>query len=451
MNKKECSQYDEKKFLDISPFNCVGNNSEFTACVGGNGDYSQTTIYEGFVDAVNTLIDSVICYKNYADPMVYPILFCLRHSIELFLKNLYIEIKYIKCLKDNPSDSRQLIKSKKLFLKITSTLKDINIEKYNKRKLVLQKYLNELEELIKSRSKNLFKDLEKEEYTHDLNDLILKIKKIYIVDNRIIKSFDKMLPLLDEYKDIDPKGDAFRYWNDKEGRSHFKTKDIGLVRIDIIRVQFKEIENQFDKIDFLMWRLIRKYKTGTFTKELSRSQIEEISKLLPNKKEFANKIKEVKTEIKKKYNISSNKFDCVLKLIRKHREFSANIGIERPFRYISDNTMKIFVKCALGLEDWEKASTAVKPDELVLLVTFSDICGWKYEEKNYAYFSEDLSTVYAYNKYERIINYHDISPRVELKHVIDGMNKCGQITYVSKLNKYISEMCNKHNVTYNNS
>lgn len=104
-NKKECKE-DKiiQKYLSMSPFNSVGGDLRFTACVGENGGYDQTTIYNGFVDSVNTLVESIKANKNFADPMVYPILFCARHSMELFLKKLYANLQYLQCLKDNPSE-----------------------------------------------------------------------------------------------------------------------------------------------------------------------------------------------------------------------------------------------------------------------------------------------------------------------------------------------------------
>ncbi|WP_027634786.1 hypothetical protein [Clostridium butyricum] len=455
--KKEKEYVEEEllqKYLKTSPFNSVGGDFKFTACVGENGGYDQTTIYNGFVDTVNTLIESIRENKNFSDPMVYPILFCLRHSIELFLKKLYAHLEYIQCLRNAPSDFNKLLKAQMIYSRLKylqeecdskieyATFNEIEtseIQKYGSRKTILQKRLNKLEQFIIILNKRLFEKIGADEYTHDLNGLICKVLGVYQIDERITVLFDTVLPLLNYYKDIDPKGDAFRYWFDKEGNAHFETKSIGSVRLDIIAIQFEQITSYFEKIELVMWCILKEYKTGTFTKELSRFQIEEISKLLPKQNEFSEKIKEIKEEIKQKYKIGSNKFNSILNLIRNHREFSANMGVEKPFLYLSDNAINIFAKCSLGLDDWESSSRLITSDELNLFITFSDIYGWRYSEKNYAYFSENLDWLFAYNKRERNLSCFDIVPKAEINYVVNGMDKCGQITYINKLKQYLEE------------
>lgn len=455
MEVKECM--DDKiiqSYLNMSPFNSVGGDFRFTACVGENGGYDQTTIYNGFVDTVNTLIESVGEYKNCADPMVYPILFCLRHSIELFLKKLYANFEYLKCLKNNPSDFKKLLKAQRLYARLMYLQEECDnkidsptfegcekseIKKYCAKKPIIQERLNRVEQCIVLLNERLFISLNEDEYTHDLNELICKVLSVYEIDERITVLFNTVLPLLNNYKDIDPKGDAFRYWFDKEGNAHFQTKNIGIVRIDIIAIQFKQITSYFEKIELVMWCLLKEYKTGTFTKELSRFQIEEISKMLPTQNEFSEKIKEIKDEIKQKYQIGSNKFNSILSLIRNHREFSANMGWEKPFLNLSDNAMNIFAKCSLGLDDWESSSSLITSEELNLFITFSDICGWRYLEKNFAYFSEELERLYRHNKLERRSSCFDIVPKAEINYVINGLEKCGQTTYAHKLKQYFEE------------
>lgn len=454
-NKKGCME-DKiiQKYLNMSPFNSVGGDLRFTACVGKNGGYDQTTIYNGFVDSVNTLVDSIKENKNFADPMVYPILFCVRHSMELFFKKLYANLQYLQCLKDNPSDFNKLLKAQMLHSRLTCLLEecDNNIEssvfnevettevqKFHSRRTILQKRRENLEQCISILNNKLFEKLDVNEFTHDLNELIDKVLNLYQIDERIVVQFDPVLPLLNNYKDIDPKGDAFRYWFDKEGNEHFQSKNIGIVRIDIIAIQFEQIISCFEQIEFITWCILKEYKTGTFTKELSRFQIEEISKLLPKPDEFSDKIKGVKEDIKEKYQIGSNKFNRILDLIRNHREFSGNMGEEKPFLHLSDNAFNIFAKCALGLDDWEAASRHITSQELNLFITFSDIFGWRYSEKNYAYFSEDLERLYRHNKRERRSSCFDIVPKAEINYVIGGLKKCGQITYAQKLKQYFEE------------
>lgn len=443
----------KRRFLKESPFNTINGNFRYTACVGTNGGYDQSTIYNGFKDAVDTLIESIGDNRTQADAMVYPILYCIRHCIELFLKSSYQSIQYINCLKCNHDSYNKLKKLWKISLKTSRQQEDCEwliknsdeevdatrLEKAQSRYETLKNRFDRISECINSCSKECFQTMQDGKFTHDLNELIQDITEIYQVDSRISELFDNVLPLLDYYKDIDPQGDAFRYWSDKDGNPHFKSKNIGIVKLDIVAVQFQEISEQFSQIEYLLWYLKKEYNTGTFTKDLSREQIEEIAKVLPAPNEFNERIKEVKEQVKKRYNIGSNKFKDVLKIIRRHREFISYMGSEIKFSHLSDNAMRIFAECAIGKQNWEEASRKISLSEMQLLVTFSDISGWRYQEKCCTYFSEDLSFVLSETKRNRISCY-DINPISEAKYVIAGMKKCGQMTYASTIENYISQL-----------
>ena len=456
MENDEKQQYSKEeiirhRYLKMSPFNTTNTcNLQYTACVGINGGYNQSTIYEGFRCTVDTLVESIGEYKNYADPLVYPILFCIRHSIELFLKDLYNSIQYINSIKNNHDIFVKLNKAERIQSYLSQQCDDdaSNIrynnegdsdsacEKNKKRREEIEKRHIKIKSCIDSLSKECFKDFKKVEFTHDINDLIEKIINIYKIDYRIKEVFDDVLPLLSYYKDIDPKGDAFRYWLNKDGKPHFEAKNIEIVKLDIVVVQFDEISEKFNQINWLMWYLRKEYNTGTFTKELSRAQLEEISKLIPAPNEYADKIGEVKELIKNKYNIGSNKFNHALDIIRRHREFSAYMGNEKVFSYLSDDTMKIFAECSLGQRNWEEASSEISINEMNLLYTFSEIYGWRYDEKNFAYFSESLQLVYKDTK-KSGIRWDNINPASQIDHIIKGMQKCGQITYATFMEGYL--------------
>jgi hypothetical protein len=115
------------------------------------------------------------------------------------------------------------------------------------------------------------------------------------------------------------------------------------------------------------------------------------------------------------------------------------MGKERVFSHLSDNAMKIFAECSVGKRDWKEASSEISMDELNLLFTFSDICGWRYDEKDLAYFSESLQFLYSDTK-RRKIRWHDINPVSQINYVINGMKKCGQMTYASVMDGYISKL-----------
>lgn len=81
-----------KKLIQLNPFNSAISPIKLRACVGNNSGvnvYSRDcSIIDGYNDAVNILIDSILNRNATIDTIVYPLLFCCRHSIELSLKTL---------------------------------------------------------------------------------------------------------------------------------------------------------------------------------------------------------------------------------------------------------------------------------------------------------------------------------------------------------------------------
>jgi len=293
---------DKERYLKSSPFNTVGGDTKFTACVGTNGGYTQFTINTGFKDAVNTLVGSIDNYENCADPLVYPILFCIRHSIELCLKEALAYIKYIVKIKSKNATFRKLMKASKINAKLEERCDNCNlviskgmarnfdeVERFKRKKTIIQNRSIKIKNIMDLLNKEIFGDGEREKYTHDIDELVEDIIKIYEVDDRIKEAFDKLLPLLREYRNIDPDGAAFRYLNDKNGSPFFETKKISIVRIDILAIQFEEISKLFDELGWFLFYITKEYNTFTYTKALSRQQIEKISKTLPSPENFAKK------------------------------------------------------------------------------------------------------------------------------------------------------------------
>lgn len=68
------------------------------ACVGDNGAPGMVDYAEGFATAANALLDTAIAdqgTKLTVDTLVYPVCFTMRHAIELFLKNVTVNLAQI--------------------------------------------------------------------------------------------------------------------------------------------------------------------------------------------------------------------------------------------------------------------------------------------------------------------------------------------------------------------
>lgn len=439
--------------FETPPYNAYAHDPRFVACVGANGNYGQDTICDGFCDAVQVLLCCLIRGGNIdADSIVYPILFCVRHSIELYLKDVYNSIQYICVARTHRDAFIKLQKLYKLEHRVTQRIEILN-NQFDPQDLsesvdetavrshlkVLEKRQEMIEAKISELYNRCFCQMTPNIYIHDLKKLKEKILVIYDVDSRIKDSFDPVLPYITYFEDIDPRGDAFRYLSDHKGNPHLEKNRIR--RIDLLAVGFlhKTIREAFEKLRLLLHHMQKEYETGTFTNHLSREQLKDISKMLPPPQEFTVKIKKNKETIKNKYQISSREFDKALDLIKRHREFSCNMGNERIFSHLSESTLKIFGECATGQLDWEQAAKEIHFDELCLLYTFSDISGWKYMEHDLTYYSENLLYLYRDVKCKHRITLYDLQPKRDIFHVINGMKKCGQITYATALEPYTQE------------
>ena len=411
----------------VSPFNSGIGQMKYKACVGDNGGYDQETIYEGFSSAVEILFKSIANYDGYVDALVYPILYCMRHSIELFLKETLMNLRYIHYMKNNDKSYRKWKKIRYIMGAIKR--REDGVE--NKRETLNNRLNNMSNELYN----NIFK-FDSISYSHDLQKLIFDIREFYVIDAHLKEKLDSIIPIIQIYADIDPMGDAFRYWENSKGIPHFEQRGINIVSLEVVKKHFDIIRNNIDEIECIIYNVTKNYETGFFTKNLNRQQLEEISTMLPDYHNSKDMLPLRKDIVKNKFNISGREFDMAFQLIKKNRGLSINIGIERRFMNLSESAIDYFVKCAYGHDGWGKCKEIISYNDLIILITFSDICGWRYDTKCYTYYPEDLWRLYKHIKFTHAVYdvaLYAIVPQKEIKYVKDGMKKCCQILYVSQL------------------
>lgn len=235
----------------------------YVACVGENGGTDNFDIREGFKSSVEIMIKAV---ENgaYEDTMIYPVVYNVRHSIELSMK---IVIEYLLHIYD--------------FRKVSFSQED-------KKKI----------------------------YTHDIETLDAIIQKYYLFDHRIKEKYDKVQPYLKDYY-FDKKGDVFKYESDHKGNPHLIKLGISSISYDVLKRKYNEMMNLFDNLIFEVTYLCREYSMGTFTKHLSREDIRDIAKGLPLRKNWCNdEFSIVREEIKQKYSIGSKELSDALNIIQ---------------------------------------------------------------------------------------------------------------------------------------
>lgn len=275
-----------KPFYENDTFK-LGENIDFNACVGNNGFIDLYTYQCGYYKATMELINCTkIRWEN--DLLIYPIVYSARHTIELFLKYQLFNLKYINKKAQGVEFELKIIK------------------------------------------------------THKINELWDEFKNLTAIDARYQPYIDNLEEYISDFREVDNTGETFRYPFDHEDIRHLT--DLSCINIKIFEMRFIKLYEIVDGIGYLTDYLVNEYEQGTVIKGLSRQQINEIALALPARKDWINaEFRTKKGEILKEYNISSNTFSKVLRLIQSHREFATFIGLELPITEINSADLKEFI------------------------------------------------------------------------------------------------------------
>lgn len=181
--------------LKENPFN-YNDQDPIIACVGDNGGACDSDIKDGFTSAVYILFDN-ISRGGTEDELVYPLVYCCRHSIELGLKIIINNIATIEKCKSKSIDA-------------------------NLRKKVL--------------------------HSHSIQKLDEHLKSIVIVDKRIAELYSKISPLLVDYF-FDLKGDAFKYSQGIDGKEILKEAKIGSISLTVLNEKFSFVTKSLEELN----------------------------------------------------------------------------------------------------------------------------------------------------------------------------------------------------------
>ena len=374
----------------------------YIACVGENGGTDNFDIREGFKSSVEIMIKAVED-GAYEDTMIYPVVYNVRHSVELSMK---IVIEYL-------------------------------LHIYNFRKV---SFCNEDKKKI---------------YTHDIETLDTIIQKYYSFDHRIKEKYDKVHPYLKDYY-FDKKGDVFKYESDQNGNPHLIKLGISSISYDVLKRKYNEMMSLFDNLIFEVMYLCKEYSMGTFTKHLSREDIRDIAKMLPLRKNWCNdEFSIVKEKIKKKYSIGSKEFSDALNIIQNHCEFCTYIGMEIKIGAIEEQELREYAKLVIEMNGKDLFNNGVCSKRSDM----SEICLVEIQRKarRRKELSEGISDVtigllMMFREYGRsselfierkervlevvgMLNYqrYDILKKIEkcdaFRKILLGMRRCGQISY----------------------
>jgi hypothetical protein len=211
------------------------------------------------------------------DDLIYPICFNMRHSIELRLKGAIEEIIKISILK----------------------------------------------------GENLTFDLSG---SHDIGNIWdFFQRESNLLDRRFIDINTTLHQTIRDIADIDATGQTFRYPKDSESKKHLVNVG-GIISCRTLLIKFTELEKNLDTLHYFTGYLADEYRFDTYTKKLSRADIFNIAKRLPNRADWSNEeFKEIKADIRSEYQISSNEFGKACNLIQKNYETAYLVKYDLTF------------------------------------------------------------------------------------------------------------------------
>ena len=381
------------------------------ACVGENGGTTDEDIRNGFKRTVELLTESLKDGQEVEDLLVYPIVYNARHSIELSLKIV------IKMLWE--------IEGKKGI-------------KYS-------------DEIIAERKKKI--------HTHNIEELYKMACENKNIDRRIPAYFENIEDMIRFYY-FDEEGDAFKYELNKENQPHMIKNKIFHISIVLLETEFKEVMEKFDELICFLRNCMDEYSLGTFTKNLSRTDIWDISKRLPDYEEWrTEKFREIKEEIKQEYHLGSKEFSEAVNLIKKNRFFSENIGCEKIFGTITQEELKEYASLVKyyfeknkfkegNVTEWYKLDGVQQNAEILKkylsnssMETLNTLLCF-YDMSNSSLAVEKLEDVYEYivgSSFDEMYIIRKLKQKNACLRIINGMKKCGQVTYAKQLQAALKE------------
>ncbi|ENW95614.1 hypothetical protein [Acinetobacter sp. NIPH 298] len=254
------------------------------ACVGENGSPNYIQYSKGYSKAANLLLNNVLNTRGKeVDLYIYPICFNMRHSIELRIKGAIQEISELGKIKNTKMHSFDLVSS------------------------------------------------------HDIGNIWSYFKtNSEILDIRFKTLNDKLDATIVDMAEIDSTGQTFRYPSNNKDKKHLVNQKV--INSLILKIKFNELERNLDDLIYLTDSLIDEYKLGTFTSKLSRAQIFNFVKLLPSYHEWSKiSFKEIKEDLKFKYDLSNNDFSKIVNHIKNNYELSSKIGLKKNLAFLSDS------------------------------------------------------------------------------------------------------------------
>lgn len=253
----------------------------YNACVGNNGAPDIYYYADGYADSVSLLIDGLTEGRGVLDTLIYPICFCLRHSVELTVKGQIQDLNRLARRREQPITADE----------------------------------NEIGSVLNQ---------------HDILNLWeFFADKAIASDRRYQPLISASDPLIRCIAQTDPTGQTFRYSYSNEARKHLT--DVSVINVVVLREQFGIIRENLEKITYLTEWLLREYRAGSFTRNLNREDLQAIAGRLPPRNlwgEPSAGFDGIRDAVKTEYRISSREFSAAISKIENCRDMARIIGMQ---------------------------------------------------------------------------------------------------------------------------
>lgn len=272
----------------------AGSDPDLNACVGNNtGSDDDHGYVTGFGQAALALIaaakqqayldpDTNEQVDVYMDALIYPIGFCARHHIELFLKR---QIARVSSLRGTPP-------------------------------IIMDS-------------------------AHELDDLLAELEQLCVgADRRLPELLVPLEAAIEEFARVDPTGQVFRYRKSKDDETHLA--DVGRINLQALGQGFAHLLAAGQEFELVADAMSYEYGQRTYTDKLSREDLRALAKALPPRDSWkeSTTFDDIRKDLMKTYGLSGNDFTRAVKVIECHYELAATIGAHRPLPDLEPETLE---------------------------------------------------------------------------------------------------------------
>ncbi|WP_377186593.1 hypothetical protein [Ruegeria meonggei] len=285
------------------PFFDLKYDTNWNACIGRQGD--QENYADGYIEAAIVLATGMLEKGMYdkIDTLVLPILYNARHSIELTLKLVIGEFVGAGILAEGHATN------------------------------------------------------------HDIASHLQFLEKQGVADELFRETLKLLKPYVDSLSKVDDDGQELRYHENRDGRQSMEDK--ALANIVVIAESLEQLQAVLRTLKTRAYELRSEWYTGTWTRQCSRRDLNEITKLLPQRSEWASQaFIEAKDAIQSRYGLSNTQFSKTLNKIQETRPLAGLIGVESNLVYLTGENAEFI------LAQWAELHPPREPSEM-RIVRFS--------------------------------------------------------------------------------